>query len=114
VQIRSENLLAHVPKAAGSVVPVNSILLVQLNCCSEVLDGFFEVIEAVPDQSSAIKTRSVALITFKNPIVEKLEKTYSLKFSRARESLFPPIFSLIVPKWWRAEMFFYCSFMAER
>ena len=64
--------LASVTVAAGTVVPVNCILLVKLDCCCEVIDGVFEFQEPVPDESSAVVRRRIFRVKL-DDLVEVLE-----------------------------------------
>lgn len=66
LESKEKNLLAHIPVTAGSIMPVDCILLVERDGSSEVFDSFFKVVEPVPDKSSPIERRCVGFITFKD------------------------------------------------
>ena len=62
--LSKEEVLSHISVAAGSVVPVDSILLIQLDGHRKVIDGLFKIEEPVPNQPSPIVGGSISFVQF--------------------------------------------------
>ena len=60
--------LSHVPKATGSIVPVNSICIIKFDSFCKIVYRFFEIKESIPNKTATIIGRCILFIKLKNLI----------------------------------------------